>query len=1527
MKPASGSSLLPFAVVLASCLAGCAQDLPQIDTVQPNYIQKSSLLGREWYVRSTVVGSSFTNATSFPGAMGSMERGVFEIQENALYFFRTYEFMIGSEAYAQKSDVDKPLLDDAGKPVTHAIPQNYQQIQCKADADCSKGNRCADAKRAGKWPDEEDHAGFCVSLATRYVYRGAPVMAFPITSHFDIRNDYSTATGEKTNKRLENTTDRKWYDRDFMRVSWGAQQLTDYATNPLPSAAAVVFEGDTAPEGEQFETGAEKTTGAGGAIVAEQQYMSYVYREIHASPSVHFEGVGDVPLCLFPLWATGGVKDCASEEFKIRMFFLEVPKFADPSRAYVAREQDDVEMEKFGFFRTERSTYDIQFGNSFHNAVRRTQRHRVWDRYVKKLETDGSWKGDFDYAQMTPVPIVYYLNDDHPRELVPASVDIAHSWSPAFEDVVKFRKPGFKLDHAMFVLCENSDASAKAALDAGAKYAEGEVVEHGKIGTESLDAAVKAGKLTAAERDVRLKEYAATPDAKFCRHMDKPHAFGDLRYSFMHALPAPSQNSLYGYGPSAADPLTGEIIAASAHAYTNAMKQGAEAALQALEFQAGITDFNDVERASQKKYVVGARAAVLYDRKGPKSLTEVQAAVAGMMDPDVRSHLQSSGLTREDNGGSYAQGRMARLQQNPQMDAMLAGDDEGHSIQALFRTPGLKPGVQAVVNPSDLKTLSLASWAHTAGLRSRQKVFEDLAIKTMHFNDFTDGALVGLAQEYGAKYDSEMCKAYASAPGTLFTALDGQLAPGQDACPTPGAFESMGPSKGRICLSVGAESRWATCSTAILMQSLRLAINQANGGDPNAALLNSLPGPLYWDTLDPVLRKTQEVGRAVVDKLRKDIKLQLWQHIYEDTQMHEVGHTLGLRHNFEASTDSLNFHKEFWDLKLDDTAHVVNPLQPDTPAQGAGHIREKQLASVMDYTSKFNGRFAGIGLYDKAAIRFGYGDMVEAYSKPPELDKPLGDLPRAKDFLATPADTHPETTMTIHQGNQDMYKLTRRIHYSSWPRYFGKDKATAIANMYDRTFIAWRDVKGDRCTVDADCGSERKCQAIGEDSYCAKAELSAGVPLVEVPYRFCSDEYNGQTPSCSTFDEGVDSYEIARNALDDYEQYWSFWGYARDNEMFYPDNYFGRVQRQFYTAVRQFQYWAIDFATYQKDGWWKARYGKDYDQDINGGLAGGFGAMNTFNVLAQVMARPSPGYYYYNAAKGWLEQYNAVDQANVDAHFLDEPQGARPLYAGYGGGYLYRPLTAGQIYDRIAAISLLSDPTTSRYIGVNETEDARRYLVSFFTIFPRQTINLFAGIQVDDANHFGWYLLQGKRDGAGQQLEPDAILKRDWVGPTATQLPPKCTDVASLPLDQQTGCLKYVIYPDARPFFPSSRFRMPLLGALYGMAFLTKGFDRTFMDLSRVFMAGNQNQIEIPSSVAPEDIAKFTDPLSGKTYVATKVSQDVLNPAFIAVQQAAAELAKFKDLKTLQDTYLFSDYQYRVSLLEAIRSLHETYEY
>ncbi len=87
---------------------------------------------------------------------------------------------------------------------------------------------------------------------------------------------------------------------------------------------------------------------------------------------------------------------------------------------------------------------------------------------------------------------------------------------------------------------------------------------------------------------------------------------------------------------------------------------------------------------------------------------------------------------------------------------------------------------------------------------------------------------------------------------------------------------------------------------------------------------------------------------------------------FQATLIHEIGHTLGLRHNFKASADKENFFereevKELYGLDIQDH---------DLP----------RSSSVMDYVRTEQDRLTYPGHYDIAAIRYGYANAVEVES-------------------------------------------------------------------------------------------------------------------------------------------------------------------------------------------------------------------------------------------------------------------------------------------------------------------------------------------------------------------------------------------------------------------------------------------------------------------------------------------------------------------------------------------------------------------
>jgi hypothetical protein len=75
---------------------------------------------------------------------------------------------------------------------------------------------------------------------------------------------------------------------------------------------------------------------------------------------------------------------------------------------------------------------------------------------------------------------------------------------------------------------------------------------------------------------------------------------------------------------------------------------------------------------------------------------------------------------------------------------------------------------------------------------------------------------------------------------------------------------------------------------------------------------------------------------------------------FAGTLIHEIGHNLGLRHNFMASNDTQNF----WPIEKTGGKHAV------------------RSSSVMEYSAFNEDRLVKPGTYDIAAIRFGYADAV-----------------------------------------------------------------------------------------------------------------------------------------------------------------------------------------------------------------------------------------------------------------------------------------------------------------------------------------------------------------------------------------------------------------------------------------------------------------------------------------------------------------------------------------------------------------------
>jgi hypothetical protein len=241
--------------------------------------------------------------------------------------------------------------------------------------------------------------------------------------------------------------------------------------------------------------------------------------------------------------------------------------------------------------------------------------------------------------------------------------------------------------------------------------------------------------------------------------------------------------------------------------------------------------------------------------------------------------------------------------------------------------------------------------------------------------------------------------------------------------------------------------------------------------------------------------------------------------LYVAVQLHEVGHNVGLYHNFEASSDALNYGERFWRLQEYDadmdTALGDNSIPDEERAlisecitnleqvndrlvqQGREEVvmttqqclsqTEAMYSSIMDYHGTRNGDFNGLGPYDYAAIKFAYGKVLEVF---------------------------PDANLELDPATDDLGKWT---YYNDW-RNISSDFVSSASAVNERDHVKYE---------------------------WGPASTRMEPPANEVPYRFCYGGFYGNTPWCQVFDFGPDMRTNAQLLLNNYYNSYFFTHFNR----------------------------------------------------------------------------------------------------------------------------------------------------------------------------------------------------------------------------------------------------------------------------------------------------------------------------------------------------------------------------------------------
>ncbi len=1452
VKTVRRAMLLAAVVVAPSLLApGCAEERPAINRVQPDYQDKRDFVPVEY------------DALAAGLRLGSLTPAMIE---------REPVF------YTQTTMIAKPTTTGFVGLTSYS---NMEKIRWEVT------ERALIARQAFRYVRNAPGGAGGIGQNPRV---GEIVAAFAITSHFDIANAYNETTGEPINVRLENTTDRPWYQRRFMRVDWsrnlvdGYNSVLEYESweGRVESEPLDVFinspDDPNAPVFDYAQRGNQR----------ELRYFDVVNRALLHPERVNLgPDLPGIPVC----YLGTGEMACNPAELTFRVSFLR----ADATRDYepaslteplpgVANAPRPLDMERFGFFDTMRMGFDTASSSVLDTQrMHWAMRHNLWVHHhalsfgastaalcnrdadcaagtlcrIGNAPVDASHRGacaplavnhargeagcvtdddcrhgpgaisatavcdastrtcgehyvrcssDADcravdaqstcdlaiaygradnkglclmpFRQRQVRPVVYWESANYPASMQPVTDAVVREWNGAFEEAVQAGRQREceierGVDAATTPRATNPCVTPAVLGTDPALGADARNVFQGCHAPVWGADANLPGAHTQAEVDAA---HAAGWDLAACGPQGTVARLGDLRYNMIGAITDHDSQGYWGLANLAADPENGEMIAGRGAVWQTVTESYSAYLIALVRLLAGETVPTDVANGS---YLVESMRQIGSGRTASRDVLD-----APLTRPGALAQIAAAGTASLDR-----------------MRLPGAGWFTHESPQTINSRDPERPGVFD---------------------RSARRLLE--------------GRVLGDGNNQGEQRLSQLRGT--DLEGRLMNAAQARLAPTATPDPSgvlPATRELASPLRGQS----------AARRRVIERLRARLTAWQCNheaafGDDVLQGLANRIVAgePIRQsDPVDaPVAFGRDWNFRAADGSIDYALaRTYAEQFIHHGVLAHEIGHSLGQRHNFTASADAVNYDDQYWVVRGRGHSAGVRPryeyLADPTdghyysPEEVSGRVEEFSYSSVMDYKG-LNEDAHGIGRYDRAFIRNGYVGLVEAFRRVADHDAALVySVNTAGSGVSTPLDLREWTTGGPVHG----------MHYTQIPTYFGRrDDGTPDVRDDNRYNVFVRET--------------RNTSIPGWGPADFTNETNDGHVLV--PYRFDSDERAGLVWQDQTNDTGADAYESLHYVASHYLDYYFANSYARYRSGFSTEAYVARQWGRFVEQMRQCaQTLAFDMVSYQdflagNVGW--PRYRDDAAEH------GGFVNQATMSLVADAFVAQvtMPEMGQHRAVRTSNGSRLATPNYETNAGFpipINQGRGFESTWRDDVGFWWYEQLNrAGAYYDKTLALDAFADPELL-LLQRDTPTDLRLFQLSFYSMYPAQTIRLFGGLLAEDYDDYAPIVsLTGDHDIARTHLA-----------------------TLNLPPGVGGGRSGRVLDANHVALDPQAHFTVQLRSAIMSVAQFPATFDQRFMDYARVWSDGSVESISV-SDPARNTVA-FTDPWSGVTFRALHV--------------------------------------------------------
>lgn len=1404
------SRVAPTAIVgLAALGGGCAEERPPINRVQANALAKSFF-----------VGEALADPADDP------------------------------EFYMRTTIVDVPYGSDGSGLFTSSYAQPVVRIKWDVTEDLLL------ARMTHETIAEVDHHG------SQRTNTGAVVAAFAISSHFDIRRGYNPTTGEENNVIEENTSDRPWHLRDYFRVDWSSNLVTDAYELDTLSMLGV--------NGVEFQPMALSITDPNSEdaplFSAEEGYFD-VTNLVYASPRILETPFGSYPACYFRPEFPGGtypVGNCNPTQVKLRVAYRKVT-----DTDYEPKDWTYERFAAFGAFYEERRGWDDEYGVVDAKWYRFGAFHNIW----QKSHTGAPC----NVPETTPAVDRCKSNSLPPGTAAPigegARCDFdADGTEDQCEDIDPETGAVVGLPNGAGSRCDpivkkcTIPYAAREIRPIAWHFGPGQEEATGLWETTAglvgewdmaLRGSVQTGRLVECRRTNGLSAGVAdraacdakfpTDDASvaaavpsifvFCHNpvlegeheaCGKPGTaprLGDLRYNFVNALASPQSGSPWGIMVDGVDPLTGEKVQGSVNVWDSVTRSAAQGAVDVIRWMNGELDEEEIKSGA---YI---------------------------------NTYSITGDLKEKNLFDYR--------------TMTAADAKKR-IQALGESPPAPGGAAEKVIALSPKELAKAGSAAFASL----------------FGPPVDTSGMVAAREQAAR-DSGLDSALTTGPWLELAGIDPAMK--LDA----GALDHASPLRMNDLARVVSDQH---THDRILGER---GICMVNAPEPTALVgLAKIMKEKF--PIDPAATEAQIFERVV--KMREYLRKRL----YYGVMAHEMGHSVGLRHNFVGSYDAFNFRPQYWQLRtnngavtaycedqVEDGATCVGPRwhDPITKDEVDGMLWMWQHSTVMDYPGDVSQDILGLGPYDKAAARFFYTDTMDLWATPGQACRDDDGNGACDDALGGAVLGKVDESGGI--GGPWTFKgkyVSDALHYSQFQQEFQLVKNchpvdTAQPAGWDESVDGkWSPVFDGQIVLGSVCEAPPKDYTDFRDLE-SERRIERGTGRIRWPHMFATD-YSADIGNVAVLrhDNGADLYEQLSFLMSTYENRHIFDNFRRGRQAFSVRGAALRNMSRYNDKIRNL---VQGFALYHD--YYLRGLSLETNQDITAAYESRDGLLRpnalaasmAFDHFARQLTRPQPGDHGTKAiATGDKVLVSASSLLNGLVSQVTLPEGSQAFANGefgFGGRRVNNTLnngdgsfdvqwltSAGSYYDKVLSTYHLTE-SANRFLDVSLLDfvDGRYKNLSFASLFPDGYRRLVATALTQDSWMLGPRLASAT--GASPMVDEDKRPARPigWVSWWPAAGPETCWP--------SNGSLVCRSLPDQSPFpddAPPAEIPIdPQVGieiqkwiVYHSLLHLPENWKTDWVDQLRIYSVGSDAAPDLPE----ENAIWWKDPVSGTLYIARR---------------------------------------------------------